>query len=280
MVAATNDVVQLLADRTAIASVRFHYSTTTSGATFSGTSNWIDLGALDPSSPAFEFNKDIAAVMTGSPMTTKQQHITQWNGKMSGQVIDYNDNAFNAAVGTSVNFTIVSPMGWVDVTVAAGASTTSLVFLSDVTTEPIAVGDWLAFELGNASFTWYEIRKVIAITPGVSPLGSVTLQGTLSQIPTVGATVKLVSYVSNLIGGNSLATYQMRAIASFNDGSTMVIHAPRGNFTGAISPNYGDGTKPVYIPLEFGILGTSSTVPGFTCPQVTLATHYAYTGNC
>ena len=128
MVAATNDGVQLLSDRAAIATVRFHYSTPTSGATFNGTSNWVDLGALDPSSPAFEFNKDITQVITGAPRTVKQQFINMWSGKISGSVLDYTDNAFNAAIGTNVGFTITSPMGWVDTTVNAGASTTSLVF--------------------------------------------------------------------------------------------------------------------------------------------------------
>jgi hypothetical protein len=278
MVSATNDVVQLLADRTAIASVRFHYSTTTSGATFAGTSNWVDMGALDPASPGFEFNKEIAQVMTGSPMTVKQQHITQWSGTMSGEVIDYNDTTFQASVGTNLDFSVESPMGWVDTTVAAGASTRSHLFLTDVS--DLAVGDWIVLELGNASFTFFESRKILAITPGTSPAGEVDLQGTLSQIPAVGADVIKVDYIATIIGGNSLRDYQMRSIASFNDGTTMVIHAPKGNFTGAISPNFGDGSSPVRIPVEFGILGTSSTVPGFTCPQVTLATHYAYAGNC
>lgn len=278
MVAATNDVVQLMANRGAIATVRFNYSTTTSGATFAGTSNWIDLGVLDPASPGFEFNKDIAQIMTGAPMTVKQQFITQWTGTMSGEVLDYTDNAFNASIGTSLDFSIESPMGWVDTTVAAGASTRSHLFVTDVS--DVAVGDWIAVELGNASFTWYESRKITAITPGTAPAGEVDIQGTFSQIPAVGADVILVDYISNLIGGNSLRDYQMRAVASFNDGTTMVIHAPKGNFTGAASPNYGDSQTPVRIPVEFGILGTSTTVPGFTCPQVTLATHYAYSGNC
>lgn len=278
MVAATNDVVQLLNDRAAIASVRFHYSTTTSGATFAGTSGWVDMGALDPASPGFEFNKEIAQVMTGSPMTTKQQFITQWSGTMSGEVIDYNDTTFQASVGTNLTFDVESPMGWTNTTIAAGASTVSHLFVTDVLS--LSVGDWIVVELGNTAFTWFESRKILAITPGISPAGEVDIQGTFSQIPAVGADVILVDYIATIIGGNSLRDYQMRAIASFNDGTTMVIHAPKGNFTGAISPNYGDGATPVRIPIEFGILGTSSTVPGFTCPQVTLATHYAYAGNC
>lgn len=278
MVAATNDVVQLLSDRTAIASVRFHISTTTSGATYDGTDNWLDVGALDPASPAFEFNKEITDVMTGSPMTIKQRHITQYNGTMSADVIDYNDNAFQFSVGTNVQSTITSPMGWTDTTVAAGMSTRSLIFVTDVS--DLSVGQWIAVELGNAAWTWYETRKILAITPGTAPAGQVQIQGTLSQIPAVGADIQLVDQVATLIGGNLLEDYQARSINSFNDGSTMVIYAPKGNFTGPISPNYGDGSTVARIPLEFGLIGTSGTVAGFTCPQVTLATHYAFYGDC
>lgn len=278
MVAATNDVVQLLADRTAIASVRFHYSTTTSGATFAGTSNWVDMGAADPGSPAFDLNKNITDVMTGSPRTMKEQHINEFTGTMSGKIIDYNDNVFQASVGTTVPFTVYNPMGWTTTTIAAGASTRSHLFVTDVS--GLVVGDWISVELGNASFTWYEIRKILAITPGVSPAGEVDIQGTFSQIPAVGADLDLVDYVETLVGGNTLARYQMRAVASFNDGSTMVIHAPKGSFTGAMSPEYGDGTSVVGIPFTFTMYGQSQTVSGFTCPQVVLATHYAYYASC
>lgn len=278
MVAATNDVVQLLSDRTAISAVRFHYSTTTSGATYNGTSNWVDLGALDPASTGFEFNKTITDVMTGAPMTIKQRHITEYTGQMSADVIDYNNNAFNATVGTTVGMEIVSPMGWTDTNIAAGASTRSHLFLTSIT--GLAVGDRIAVELGNASFTWYEDKEIIAITPGTAPAGEVDVYGTFSEIPAVGATVKLVDHIDNLIGGNLLRDYQMRSVASFNDGSTMIIHAPKGNFTGPISPNFGDGSNVAKIPVQFGLIGVAGTVSGFTCPQVKLATHYAFYGGC
>lgn len=278
MVAATNDVVQLLADRSALATVRFHISTTTSGATYDGTSNWVDLGAVDPASPAFDFNKTVADVMTGTPMTIKQRHITEYQGTMSAELIDYTDNGINATIGTNVPFEITSPMGWTDTTVAAGTSTRSHLFVTDVS--GLAVGDRIAVELGNASYTWYEIRKIQAITPGTSPAGEVDIQGTFSEIPAVGATIKLVESVKNTVGGNTLLDYQGRAVASFNDGSTMVIYAPKGNFTGTMSPNFGDGIAPVKIPIEFGLIGTSGTVAGFTCPQVVLAYHYAFYTGC
>lgn len=278
MVAATNDVVQLLADRSALATVRFHISTTNSGATYDGSSNWVDLGAVDPASPAFDFNKSVADVMTGTPMTIKQRHITEYQGTMSAELIDYTDNGINATIGTNVPFEITSPMGWTDTTVAAGASTRSHLFLTSIT--GLSVGDRIAVELGNASYTWFEMRKITAITPGTSPAGEVELQGTLSQIPAVGADIKLVEEVKNTIGGNILLDYQARAVASFNDGSTMVIYAPKGNFTGTMSPNFGDGTSPVKIPIEFGLIGTAGTLPGFNCPQVVLAYHYAFYGDC
>jgi len=278
MVAATNDVVQLLSDRTAISAVRFHYSTTTSGATYNGTSNWVDLGALDPASTGFEFNKTITDVMTGAPMTIKQRHITEYTGQMSADVIDYNNNAFNATVGTTVGMEIVSPMGWTDTTIATGASTRSHLFLTSIT--GLAVGDRIAVELGNASFTWFEDKEIIAITPGTAPAGEVDVYGTFSEIPAVGADVKLVDHIDNLIGGNLLRDYQMRSVASFNDGSTMIIHAPKGNFTGPISPNFGDGSNVAKIPVQFGLIGVAGTVSGFTCPQVKLATHYAFYGGC
>lgn len=280
MVAATNDVIQLLASRTAIASSRLHISTTTSGATYAGTSNWVDLGASDPGSTTFEATKEIVDVMTGSPMTIKQRHITQYNGTVSAEILDYTDNALNAQIGTLVGSTITSPMGWTDTVVAAGASTRSLVYVADVVAGPIAAGDHLAFELGNASYTWFETRRVLAVAVTASPIGTVTLQGQLSEIPAVGADVKKVASVANIIGGNSLREYQLRMINSFNDGSTMVLHVPKGNFTGSINPNYGDSASPVRIPLEFGMIGTPTTVGGFTCDQVTLATHYAYYATC
>lgn len=278
MVAATNDAVQLLSDRTAIVAVRFHYSTTTSGATFDGTTNWTDLGALDPASPAFDLNKEITDVMTGAPMTVKDRHINQYNGTMSAEVIDYNPTTFRATIGTTIDNVITSPMGWTDTDVAMGASTRSLLFVTDVS--GLAVGDRIAVELGDTAYTWYEDKTIIAITPGTAPAGTVEIEGTLSEIPAVGATIKLIENIETIIGGNTLQDYQMRSVASFNDGSTMVIHSPKGNFTGAISPNYGDGTTVARIPIEFGLIGVSATLPGSSCPQVKLASHYAFYGQC
>ena len=97
-----NDVVQELMDRTAIASVRAHYATTTSGATFDGTDDWIDLGTVSPGSPSFEFGKETTDVFTGSPSSIKFRHITQWNGTMGFDIIDYNDNAINVSIGTTL----------------------------------------------------------------------------------------------------------------------------------------------------------------------------------
>lgn len=276
MVAITNDVIQELMDSTAIAAVRFHFSTLTSGATYDGTTNWVDLGALDPASPSFDFNKEITDVMTGAPMTVKDRHITQLSGTMSAEVIEYNDQAFHATIGTTLDMTINSPMGWTDTDVAAGTSTRSHLFVTDVS--GLSVGDVIAVELGDTAFSWYEAKRITAITPGTAPAGEVDVKGTFSEIPAVGATIKLVDNIKQVIGGNSLQDYQMRSVASFNNGDTMVIHAPKGNFTGAISPNYGDGATPVRIPLEFGLIGTADTT--YTCPQVVLANHYSYYGQC
>lgn len=279
MVAATNDAVQLLSDRTAIVAVRFHYSTTTSGATFDGTTNWTDLGALDPASPAFDLNKEITDVMTGAPMTVKARHINQYNGTMSAEVIDYNPVTFRATIGTTIQNVITSPMGWTDVAVDMGASTRSLIYVDDIT--GLAVGDRIAVELGDTAYSWFEDKTIIAIVAGgVANEGTVEIEGTLSEIPAVGADIKLVENIETIIGGNTLQDYQMRSVASFNDGSTMVIHSPKGNFTGAISPNYGDGTTVARIPIEFGLIGVSATLAGSSCPQVKLASHYAFYGQC
>lgn len=275
MVAATNDVIQLLSDRTAIAAVRMHYSSLSSGATYNGTVNWIDLGALDPASPAFEFNKQITDVMTGSPMTIKQRHITQWDGNMSGEIIDYNDNAINAVIGTTTGLDYTLALTG-QTTVAAGVSTDTQVIVTAGT--GLAAGDRVRVELGNSLFTWYEVKIIQSVVADPTPAttSTVTLEYPLSEIPTSGADFQKVTQVKNIIGGNKLRDYQMRVIASFNDDSTMVIHAPKGNFTSPVTPNYGDGTTIAKIPVTFGIIGTSTTVPGFTGKQVVLANHYAF----
>lgn len=278
MVSAANDVVQLLNDRTAIASASFHFSPVTSGAAYDGATLWTNMGNIDPGSPAMALNKEITQVMTGSPMTIKQQHVNQYNGTMSGEIIDYNNTAFNATVGTTLPPTIESPMGWTDTTIAAGASTRSHLFVTDVS--GLSVGDRIAVELGTTAYTWYEDKQITAITPGTAPAGEVDVYGLFSEVPAVGADVILVESIANVVGGNDLRDYQSRMLFSFNDGSTMIIHAPRGNFTGEISPNPGDGSTVAKIPFEFSLLGTSTTVAGFSCPQVTLATHYAFYGGC
>ena len=276
MVAATNDVIQLLADRTALAACRMHYSTTTSGATFSGTSGWVDLGAIDPASPAFDFNKNITDVMTGSPMTVKQRHINSMDGTMSAEIVDYNDNAFNVGIGTEIAPQYTYGATGQTTVLAASTPTRSVIEVTDG--DGIAVGDWLAVELGSAAFTWQEVKQVIRVTPATLPATDAEIEffGTLSEAPVPGADVKKVTRVDNIIGGNKLKDYQLRVVASFNDASTMVIHAPKGNFTAPINPNMGDGTSVVRIPVSFGVLGVATTVAGFTAPQVTLATHYAY----
>jgi hypothetical protein len=280
MVSANNDVVQLLRDRTAIASSSFHFSPVTSGATFDGSTNWTDMGTLDPGSPSMALNKEITDVMTGSPMTNKQQHINAYNGTMGGEIIDYNNTAFNATIGTTVNMTINSPMGWTDVEIDTGTHTRTSFDIDDVSA--LAVGDRIAVELGDALYTWFEDKEIASIVPDATPAtsGTVTIKGQLSEAPIAGAAVKKVESIANLIGGNTLREYQARMLFSFNDGSTMVVHAPRGNFTGEMSPNPGDGTTVARIPFEFQILGTATTVPGFSCPQVTLATHYAFYNGC
>lgn len=280
MVAITNDVEHALSDRTAITSVRFHYSTVTSGAAYDAEELWVDLGAVDEGSPAFDLNKDITDVMTGAPKTIKDRHINQYNGTMSCDIIDYSATVFNATIGTDVPNQITSPMGWVDTTVDAGASTRSLIYLVDVS--DIAVGDRIAFQLGGSTFSWFEDKKIINVTKDPDPdvTGTVEIEGTLSQIPVSGAEVKKVEVIETIIGGNNLRDYQMRSVASFNDGSTMVIHAPKGNFTGAISPDYGGGDSVAKIPVEFGLIGSSATLPGSSCKQVKLASHYSFFGNC
>lgn len=280
MVAITNDVEHALSDRTAITNVRFHYSPVTSGAAYDDSDLWVDLGAVDEGSPAFDLNKEITEVMTGAPRTIKDRHINQYNGTMSCDIIDYSSTVFNATIGTDIPNQITSPTAWVDVLVDAGASTASVIFLDDVS--DIAVGDRVAFQLGGASFTWFEDKKIIRVTPDVSPAvsGQVEIEGTLSQIPVAGSTVKKVESIETIVGGNNLRDYQMRSVASFNDGSTMVIHAPKGNFTGAISPDYGGGDAVAKIPIEFGLIGSSAILPGSTCKQVKLASHYAFFGTC
>lgn len=277
MAAATNDVVQLLADRTAIAACRMHYSPSNSTATYAGTDLWTDLGALDPSSPAFDFTKNILDVQTGSPMTTKARHITSYEGSISAEIIDYNDNAINATIGTTVGFEITGAAGYTPTTTAAGTLTATAFTVTDAT--DLVVGDRVSVELGTSAYTWTEIKKIRQIVPGSAPAAVIHIEGSLSQAPIAGADINKVAEVKNIMGGNALKEYQMRMVCSFNDDSTMVIHAPKGNFTGPISPNMGDSASLAKIPVQFGVIATPSTVSGFTGLQVTLANHYAFYPN-
>lgn len=266
-----NDVIQELSDRTAVGTVRAHYSTDTSGATFDGSTDWVDLGALNPGSPAFDLNKTIVDVPTGTPSTIKARHITSYAGTMSFEIIDYNDNAMNTAIGTSVGLEYVpATVSPANVTVVAGASTRSTVFL--FTTTNIAVEDRLKFTLGT-NFIFNEVKSVKAVDTTAS---TVTLDGTLSEIPAVGTFATKLKRVTAIIGGNKLKDYQLRMIASFNDNSFMVLHSAKGNFTGNINPNYADGNAIVKIPMQFGLIGSGETVSGFTRKQVVLAKHHAF----
>lgn len=271
MVDISNDNVQLLAGRTAISSVRFHISSATSGAAFDATTGWIDLGAIDPASPSFEFNKTLVDAKTGSPAVTKQRHISDYEGTMSADIIDYNDIAMNAAIGTTIDPVYNQPAIPVTTAVAAGASTRSLIFVTTGDATNYAVGDWISVDLGDTAFSWKEVKKVIAVDTVADTL---TVQGTLSQVPAVAAAVAKIESVENVIGGNSLRDYQMRVVASFNDQSTMVLHAPKGNFTAPVSPTLGDNGSLAKIPLQFQILGTFFT--NGSCQEVKLASHYAF----
>ncbi len=270
-VAAECDNIQELADRTATGSSRAHYSPALSGAAFDDDEDWIDAGAVNAGSPAFDFGKAVTDVMTGNPGSIKSRHIASYSGSMAFELLDYNDNAFNLSVGTQLpSVYIAATTATFAATVATGTHTRQVLTLTTINTN-LKVGNRLKFTALGNNIEYNEVKEVAGIDGT-----EITLKGTLSEIPTAGVAVTKVRRVDNVIGGNKLKDYQLRMLVSFDDGSFLILHSKKGNFTANTNPNYEDGVNVVKMPLTFGLIGQAETIDGFDSKQLVLARHHQF----
>jgi hypothetical protein len=282
MVAITQDLVHNLKQRSRLGASRAYSGFFNSNVTKLGSVGYKDLGASNPGSTNIEIPKEIYNTTTGSPATDKYKDVTKWSGKITTELFEYSSLAIQESVGTTLTSAVVAATttAYAGTIAVSGSSNDMLngsALLSlhgtNAITNSLFPGDTVAVMLGTVNInggTWVETSRVVERD---TTLNTITLEGTLTDVPPAGAAVTKIIYENNYFGGNDLDVKKFRLVTTTRNGDMFVLFCNKGGMTGAQNPNLGDGSSAILFPIEFEAIGQAVSLAGYDMPQVVVAEH-------
>jgi len=282
MVAATNNLNQFLKTRSRLACTQAEVGFDVASTTILGSTGYKLLGASNAGSTKVDLPKGIYDTATGSPVTTKFSDVTEWSGKISTDLFEYNSLIIEEKIGTQLTTSVVAATtSFYAGTVAASGSSfinngaNLLVSLSFGATIALSlfIGDSVSFVLGTTGInggTWIETQKIIDRD---TTNNTITCQGYTTDVPPAASVVQKNIFENNYIGGSELQTKKFRLVTSLRDGDVFVLFCNKGVSDEGFNPNQGDGKSAMMFPYNFKAFGTAQTIPGFDLDQVIIANH-------
>lgn len=282
MVAVTQDLVQNLKQRSRLGASRAYSGFFNSNVTKLGSVGYKDLGASNPGSTNIEIPKEIYNTTTGSPMTDKYKDVTKWSGKITTELYEYSSLAIQESVGTTFTTSTVAATttAYAGTVAATGSSNDMLngsalvaLYTGNSITSSLFPGDTVAVVLGTVGINggqWTETSRVVERdTAG----NTITLEGTLTDVPPPGNAVTKIIYENNYFGGNDLDVKKFRLVTTTRNGDMFVLFCNKGSMVDAPNPNLGDGASAILFPIGFEAIGQAVSLAGYDMPQVIVAEH-------
>ncbi len=214
------------------------------------TGKWERLGTIEPGSYKLDAEREKYVVERGYPKARAFSLIMGQKGNVSFTLDEVTAKAFEIANGgTATEYTTTSAT-----TVSASPSPTTTVF-TVAAIGTIAAGKWILHT--NASGQKF-MRKVASVATN-----AITLASPLPAAPASGDAIALVTSTRNVIGGDGIQQFCLRAVVCDQQGDKEVLYFKQAEPDGKLSPNF-DPTKHAQIPMTFDLYGYSATVNGST----------------
>lgn len=237
---------------------------------YDATTGWNKIGALSVASDqSFQVGVETEEVLTGVPITAKDDLITRLNGEASFVITDINPLAGKWSMGTTADIVWdTSGTTWSG-EIFGTTSTTSVLQLSTGDGTGLAVGDVLRVELSSGNNVYYYPALVDLVNGD-----AVTLQYPLPEIPAASSTVTRVRGYDLYHGGNALQNMAVLVQLDFPKGDQHILEIYKASATGGFTRQLSGAVK---TPLQLKMYGTLKTI-GSLADQVALAvTHVGFT---
>ena len=221
---------------------------------------WRATGETDPASVNFNPVKTTDEVITGMPMSLKEEHIISMGGDFGLTLKEMTPEMQHVINGTSasVNYTL-------DTTTTTAVDTTTTTPTS--TTFGVTAGGGAAFTVGNtirithdSAGTYggphYNLREIESISTD-----AITIKGYLDIAPSAGSTVVKVTQTDVYDGGETTKYHKARVLVGCNNGNYLNIFCPKvSTVSTGFKPEYKD--KTFQYPISLKLLADTATIDG------------------
>lgn len=239
------------------------------GLAYDATTGWNRIGALSVANDqSFSVAVESEEVLTGVPVTPKDDLITRLNGQADFVITDMNPLAGKWSMGTTADIQWdTSGTTWSGTILSTG-STVSALQLSTGNATGLAVGDVLKVPLSSGNNVYYYPAVVDLIETDL-----VTLRFKLPEVPANNSVAVRVRGYDLYHGGNNLQNMSIIVQLDFPKGDQHIMEILKSSATGGFTRTL---TGAVKTPFKCKMYGELKDIGSLT-DQVTCAiTHVGF----
>lgn len=232
---------------------------------YNATSGWRKIGALSVASDqSFQVGVETEEVLTGTPITAKDDLITRLNGEANFLMTDMNPLAGKWSMGTTGDIQWdTGGTAWSG-TIAGTSSTKQVLQVGTGEATGLAARDVIRVPIGN--------DYVPGIVDSIAG-DAITLKYPLSEIPSTSAVLVRVQGYKLYHGGNVLENMAVLVQLDFPKGDQHILEIPKASATGGFTRQLSGAVK---TPMKLKMYGSLDDIGSLTDQVVCAITHVGF----